>query len=71
MIAQKVPFTINYYPTVPKSFSGYYRKSQSVSMQQPVRMRAKIPDNLKAGGTFVKKVEVVIEKGGFRVNLVR
>ena len=40
-------------------------------MQQPVRMRAKITDNLKAGGTFVKKVEVVIEKGGFRVNLVR
>ena len=71
MIAQKASFTINYYATVPKSFSGYYRKSQSVSMQQPVRMRVKIPDNLKAGGTFVKKIEVVVEKGGFRVNLIR
>ncbi|MCK4966190.1 hypothetical protein KAS50_04120 [bacterium] len=71
MIAQKASFTINHYATVPKSFSGYYRKSQSVGMQQPVRTRAKIPDDLKAGSTFVKKVEVVVEKGGFRINLVR
>ena len=34
-------------------------------------MKAKIPDHLKAGGTWVKKMEMVVEKGGFRVNLVR
>ena len=71
MIAQKASFATNSYSKIPQSFSRNYKKSHSVSMQQQVKMKAIIPDHLKAGGTWVKKMEVVAEKGGFRVNLVR
>ena len=71
MITEKAPLTINYYYSVPKVYVGQYKKSHSVSMQPAITMKAKIRDDLKAGGTFVKKVEVIIEKGGPRVNLVR
>ncbi len=46
-------------------------KLNLVNGQQPTKIKVKIRNDLKAGGTFVKKMEVVITKDGPRINLVR
>ena len=46
-------------------------KTPLINSQQTTKMKAKIRDDLKAGGTFVKKMEVVITKDGPRINLIR
>lgn len=72
MMVHKIPMTINYSGSIPQLHGrGYAQRSFSVSMQPQITMKAKIRDDLKAGGTFVKGMEVVLEKGGPRVNLVR
>ena len=46
-------------------------KSLSVSMSPTVRRKVVIRDDLKAGGTLVKKMEVVLTPEGPKVNLIR
>ena len=48
-----------------------YQKSLSISMQQSVRQKVKIRDDLKGGGTLVKKFEAELTKDGIKVNLIK
>jgi len=71
MAIQKSSNILSGYGNVPRVPMKKVRKSLSVNMEQVVRIKAKIPDELKAGGTFVKKMGVVMTKDGPRVNLIR
>lgn len=45
-------------------------KTSLINSQQTTKMKVEIRDDLKAGGTFVKKMEVVITKDGPVINLI-
>ena len=47
------------------------QKSIAASMQPQISMKAKIRDDLKAGGTLVKKFNAVLTETGIKINLVR
>ena len=71
MAIQKSSAILSVYNNVPRISIKKNQKSLSVNMKPVVRIKAKIPDDLKAGGTFVKKMRVVITKDGPKVNLIR
>ena len=61
---------LNSFARVPETVV-YDKKHFSVSMQQQVRMKVKIRDDLKAGGTLVKKFEAQLTEEGIKINLIR
>ncbi len=71
MIIQKSANILSVYNNVPRISRKKVQKSLSISMKPVVRIKAKIPDDLKAGGTFVKKMRVIITKDGPKVILIR
>jgi len=71
MTIQKSATIFSVYNNVPGISRKKAHESLSISMKPVLRMNAKIPDDLKAGGTFVKKMRVVITKDGPKVNLIR
>ena len=70
MTIQKSSTILSVYSNIPRVPTKKFGKSLSVSMEPVVRTKAKIPDELKAGGTFVKKMQVVMTKDGPKVNLI-
>lgn len=71
MIIQKSANILSVYNNVPRISRKKVQKYLSISMKPVVRIKAKIPDDLKAGGTFVKKMRVIITKDGPKVILIR
>jgi len=71
MTIQKSAANFSVYNNVPGISRKKVQKSLSISMKPVVRIKAKIPDDLKAGGTFVKKMRVIITKDGPKVILIR
>ena len=71
MAIQQSSKILSLYSSVPKASVGRFKKSIYASPEPSVRLKVKIPEELKAGGTLIKKMEVVITSEGPKVNLVR